>query len=108
MRRFLGMGQPMTAVFCYNDIMASGVARALHEAKLSIPGDVSLVGFDDIELCQNLYPALTSVIQPGMEMGYQAAKILFQMLTDESEVTQRRIVHQPSLVVRESTGPCSN
>jgi DNA-binding LacI/PurR family transcriptional regulator len=59
----------VTAVFCANDEMAAGVLRALHEAGRAVPGDVSVVGFDDILLAEYLWPPLTTVVQDFGEIG---------------------------------------
>jgi DNA-binding LacI/PurR family transcriptional regulator len=60
-RRLLAAERRFTAIFCANDVCAIGVIRALHEAGLAVPRDVSVVGFDDIEVAQHLIPPLTTV-----------------------------------------------
>ena len=60
-RRLLATGRPFTAIFCANDEGAVGAMRALHQAGLTVPDDVSVVGFDDIEVAQHLIPPLTTV-----------------------------------------------
>jgi LacI family transcriptional regulator len=60
-QRLLAAGRRFTAIFCANDLCAIGVIRALHEAGLSVPNDVSVVGFDDIEVARHLIPPLTTV-----------------------------------------------
>ena len=61
MRRLLGSGAPPDAVFCFNDLLALGALRALHEAGLRVPEDVAVVGFDDIEDGRYSAPTLTTV-----------------------------------------------
>jgi LacI family transcriptional regulator len=60
-QRLLATGRPFSAIFCANDEGAVGAIRALHQVGLSVPGDVSVVGFDDIEVAQHLIPPLTTV-----------------------------------------------
>src|SRR5260370_18861716 len=60
-QRLLATGRPFTAIFCANDEGAVGAMRALHQAGLTVPDDVSVVGFDDIEVAQHLIPPLTTV-----------------------------------------------
>jgi len=64
MSRLLALPSPPTAVFCYNDLTAIGAALAVREAGLQVPDDISLVGFDDIELAPYFHPPLTTVRQP--------------------------------------------
>jgi LacI family transcriptional regulator len=76
-RRILGGDYPPSALFCYNDRMAMGAYRAAAELGLSIPADLSVVGFDDQELiAANLHPGLTTVALPHYEMGAWAVERL--------------------------------
>jgi DNA-binding LacI/PurR family transcriptional regulator len=93
-----------TAVFCFNDIAAIGAIRALKDAGLSVPGDVSVVGFDDIESAAYAMPSLTTVRQPLREMGKRGAEILLERIADHEKKFPAEIVMAPELVVRESTG----
>jgi LacI family transcriptional regulator len=94
-----------TAIFCFNDIAAIGAIRALKDAGLSVPGDVSVVGFDDIESAAYGTPSLTTVRQPLMEMGKRGAQVLLERIADREKAFPAEIVMAPELVVRESTGP---
>jgi LacI family transcriptional regulator len=69
-----------TAVFCGNDVLAAGALRRAHELKIFVPDDVSIVGFDDIELAQVVHPALTTVHVPHREMGRRAARVLVDLV----------------------------
>jgi len=71
-----------TAVFCGNDVLAVGALRSARELKLNVPNDVSIIGFDDIELAQVAYPALTTVHVPHREMGVFAAKALANLIKE--------------------------
>ena len=91
-----------TALFAYNDASAIGAIRAIREAGLRVPEDVSVVGFDDIQAAMFHSPALTTVRQPLHRMGEIAAKILLDRL-DGQEDWPKQVAVQPELVVREST-----
>ena len=90
-----------TAVLCFNDVSAMGTIRALHEAGLRVPEDVSVIGFDDIQSASYQVPSLTTIRQPLREMGRLGAKMLLQKLHGESLPSQ--VVVDPELIVREST-----
>jgi len=105
MHVLLEKSRDFTAVFCFNDIAAIGAIRALKEAGLSVPGDVSVVGFDDILSAAYYTPSLTTVRQPLFEMGKRGAQILLERIADREKQFPGEIVVAPELVVRESTGP---
>lgn len=95
---------PFTAMFAFNDVSAIGAIKALHEAGLEVPRDVSLIGFDDILAAAFQSPALTTIRQPLSQMGMLAADVLLKRLA--SSDTQPEIVQvAPELIVRESTAP---
>ncbi len=71
---------PPTAIFCGNDVLAVGALRRAREMGIKVPAEVSITGFDDIELAQVVYPALTTVHVPHREMGRRAALALVQLL----------------------------
>ena len=86
-RRILARPDRPTGLFCYNDRMAMGAYRAAAEAGLSIPGDLSVVGFDDQELiAANLYPGLTTVALPHYEMGAWAAGNLIDAIEGKTDL----------------------
>ncbi|HEU5186019.1 MAG TPA: LacI family DNA-binding transcriptional regulator [Gemmatimonadaceae bacterium] len=92
-----------TAVTCYNDLVAIGLCRALAELGLDVPGDVSVVGFDDIPLCQYVPVPLTSVRVPTYEMGEIAARMLLHHVEANEVIPPQRVDLQAELVVRRST-----
>ena len=94
-----------TAVFCFNDIAAIGAIRALKDAGLRVPEDVSVVGFDDIQSAAYSTPSLTTVRQPLSEMGQRGAQILLERIANRESAYPAEVVMEPELVVRESTGP---
>jgi len=89
-----------TGVFCANDLIAFGAITALSEAGLSVPGDVSVIGFDDVALAGQLSVPLTTVRQPMDELGWHAVELLF-----DRSGGHRHERFPPELVVRASTGP---
>jgi LacI family transcriptional regulator len=96
------VGRP-TAVLAGNDTIALGAMAALSDAGLSVPDDIALVGFDDLPFAALLRPALTTVRNPGVEQGRQAAQLLIRLLKGET-VEQRRIALPTELVIRDSCG----
>lgn len=105
MQALLEKTRGFTAVFCFNDIAAIGAIRALKDAGLSVPGDVSVVGFDDILSAAYSTPSLTTVRQPLFEMGKRGAQVLLERIAKREEEYPAEIVVAPEFVVRESTGP---
>jgi LacI family transcriptional regulator len=105
MQALLEKSRDFTAVFCFNDIAAIGAIRALKDAGLSVPGDVSVVGFDDILSAAYYTPSLTTVRQPLMEMGKRGAEVLLDRIANREKEYPAEIVVAPEFVVRESTGP---
>jgi len=105
MKQLLETTRDFSAVFCFNDIAAIGAIRALSEAGLRVPVDVSVVGFDDIQSAAFCTPSLTTVRQPLNEMGKRGARILLERIAnpEKTELTAE-VVIEPELVVRESTG----
>ena len=94
---------PFTALFAYNDLSAIGAIRAFQEEGLSVPRDVSVVGFDDIQGAAYNTPSLTTVRQPLIRMGTIAAQTLLERIESKKN-EPREIAIEPELVVRESTG----
>ncbi|MBL0884757.1 LacI family DNA-binding transcriptional regulator [Myceligenerans indicum] len=94
-----------TAVFAANDEMAAGLVRALHEAGRSVPADVSVVGFDGIELSAQLWPPLTTVEQDFGEIGRQLVDLLLRQVRDDEDLQDTHTVVPVRLVERQSTAP---
>jgi DNA-binding LacI/PurR family transcriptional regulator len=97
-------GGDFTAVVCYNDIAAIGAIRALMNHGLQVPGDVSVVGFDDIQSAAFHNPSLTTIRQPLHQMGTTAARILLQRIRGQATFPDFVPIH-PELIIRESTCP---
>lgn len=94
----------MTAIFAANDQMALGAMRALHELGRDIPGDVSVVGFDDMDEARAFWPPLTSVHQNFREVGRIAMERLLAQIADGTVPIETALI-PTELVVRESSGP---
>jgi LacI family transcriptional regulator len=104
-RMLLSERQDFTALVAGSDLMAIGLLRALHEHGLRVPEDISVTGFDDVDLCRYTYPPLTTVRQDRVVMGQGAVRLLLSMIEDESVVELSPLVVPTRLVVRHSTGP---
>ena len=91
-----------SALFCYNDLLAVGALQACREAGLRVPEDVSVVGFDDVEVSRFVTPSLTTYAQPKFELGFQAAKMMLQRLRQPAE-NVRPVWLSGQLVRRESS-----
>lgn len=102
-RDLLKRTRDFTAIFCFNDIAAIGAVRALADAGLSCPGDISVVGFDDIASAMYMTPSLTTVRQPLQQMGETAAQLLLQRIQNPSGSYPDTVTFEPELMVREST-----
>jgi LacI family transcriptional regulator len=102
MLRLLDLAQPPTAVFCASDTMAIGAMHAIRQRGLGIPGDVALIGYDDLPLAANATPPLTSVRQPIGEMGAHAVRLLIEQIRRQGPVASVRLPAR--LTVRESSG----
>jgi DNA-binding LacI/PurR family transcriptional regulator len=97
---------PATAIHATSDTTAIGLIQAAYQAGLTVPHDLSIVGYDDIDIAPFLIPPLTTVSQTGVEMGKAAAKLLFDMIeSDANREEVSDVVLRPSLVVRQSTAP---
>jgi LacI family transcriptional regulator len=104
MQRILGRrgAKRPTAVIAYNDMVAIGAMDAIKQQGLAIPGDMSVVGFDDLSLSAEVMPPLTTVQVPKELMGRLAAETLFCTISGRSPFT-RKILLPTQLIVREST-----
>ena len=101
-KQLISKKEQFTAIVAFNDMSAIGMIRALADAKIRVPEDVSIVGFDDIQAAEFTVPRLTTVRQPLSEMGRIAAQCLLQRI-ERPEGCQQEITVAPDLVVREST-----
>ncbi len=106
-RKIIARRKPFTALFAFNDISAIGAIRALREANLRVPEDVSVLGFDDIYAAAFYNPALTTICQPLFEMGGIAARTLLDRVAknqaDAGAKIPETLTVEPKLIVRQST-----
>jgi DNA-binding LacI/PurR family transcriptional regulator len=102
-QRLLSVGKYFSALVCFNDISAIGAIRALQDLGMNVPGDVSVIGFDDIRSASFHNPRLTTIRQPLINMGRIAAQCVLNRLHG-TEGYREQIVVEPELMVRESTG----
>ena len=105
-RRLFGLRRRPSAVFCTNNKLLLGLVRAMGEAGVRCPEDISVVGFDDFTWTENFHPRLTTVAQPARELGRRAMRLLIERVENNvDEVPSRQIVLEQELKVRDSTGP---
>ena len=98
----LARGLPLTALVCANDEMALGALRAVRDRGLSVPVDMSIIGFDDIRLARFIDPPLTTVAQPMQEIGREAMTLLIDLLADPTTPARKRML-PTQLIIRAST-----
>ncbi len=99
----IGENKP-TAIVCYNDQLAINVLNMFRELEISVPEDISIIGYDDSFLAEASEVKLTSVSHPKMEMGIEAAKWIVSAVEGNGN-TPQSILYEPELIVRNSTGP---
>jgi LacI family transcriptional regulator len=102
-QKLLKKDKDFTAILCFNDTSAMGSIRALYDAGLRVPEDVSVLGYDDIQSASFHMPSLTTIRQPLQQMGSAGAEALLRHLGGEHLPHVLRV--EPELIVRESTGP---
>jgi DNA-binding LacI/PurR family transcriptional regulator len=94
-----------TAVLAMSDAMAIGAIRAMREAGLAVPRDVSVVGFDDLEIAELVEPMLTTIHQPVRRKGEAAARVLIAAIELGDAFRPEQLVMETRLIVRASSGP---
>jgi DNA-binding LacI/PurR family transcriptional regulator len=103
LQHFRLLPDPPTAIVCYNDLTAIGVLNAAYRHKITVPDDLSVIGFDDLMIASYAVPPLTTVRQPKHEMGRTASEILFNLLAGST--MERSSLFQGELILRDSTAP---
>jgi LacI family transcriptional regulator len=103
MRQLLALPEPPTAVFAHNDVLAMGAIYAAQCAGLSIPHDLSIVGYDDIASAAFFTPALTTVRLPKAEIGSLAGQTILQLVGGQSALPPHQMILPVELIIRSST-----
>ena len=101
----LNQSPGLTAIFALSDALAIGALRHACQRKISVPGALSVIGFDGVELGRYVVPALTSIGQPIRELGALATTRLLERIRGAQHGPGHRIMLPPKLMVRDSTGP---
>lgn len=101
MNKILAQNKLPTAVFCCNDVMALGAISAIGEKGLSVPQDISIIGYDDIHASRFYAPPLTTIHQSKMRLGIMAMDLLIARMTDKNKEPAKIEMH-PELVIRKS------
>lgn len=96
------VNNPFTAILCASDVIARSIYEVATCIKLKIPEDVSVIGYDNTFICTSLTPQLTSVSQPGYELGNQAAELLLKHLKKGTDCEYQTIRFSPRLIRRQS------
>ncbi|MBC1793718.1 LacI family DNA-binding transcriptional regulator [Listeria booriae] len=100
---FLLATQGVSAIFCASDIMALGVLQAARELQISVPAELSIIGFDNILLTRYVSPSLSTVAQNPFELGKAAAQLVLEIINETS--SDHHLILQNELIVRDSSGP---
>lgn len=107
MEKLLDLDSRPTAVFVAGDQMAIGAIEAIHERGLRVPEDISVIGYDDIEMIKYITPKLTTIRQDTDEIGEAAAELLIEQMTAKERRTERRVI-PVKLIERASCAPVNN
>lgn len=100
-KKLLESGEDFTAVFAVADALAIGAFRALHEAGLRVPEDISLAGYDGIDMANYIVPSLTTMRQPVEEMAKDTTRLLFDIISGKTE--HQHVTYKAELMIKEST-----
>jgi len=105
MKSLLALAERPTGVFCASDLIAMGALKACLTAGVGVPGELSIVGCDDVEMARVVTPELTTVAVPARELGARAARLLIRQLEGQEISTRPSKPLPVRLVVRGTTGP---
>lgn len=103
-KRWLGQGMDISAVLCMSDTLAMGALQALHKENVKVPGEIAVVGFDDLPFAQYTIPSLTTVQQPIYQKGRQAGRLLIDKIEGKETTASIHMNLEPNLVIRDSCG----
>jgi LacI family transcriptional regulator, galactose operon repressor len=99
----LGQKRLPSAIFCTNDLLALGAERAALARGVRVPGEIALVGYDDIRFAASSLVPLTTLRMPSFQLGYEGTKLLIDEATEGTGHKHRKLLFEPELVIREST-----
>lgn len=102
--KYLTNAEPLTAIFACNDLLAAGAIQAIKENGMSVPEQISVVGFDNTLIATIIEPPLTTIAQPIKNMGKEVMDLMILMIKGEKK-EKMRLTLLPSLVIRKSTAP---
>lgn len=105
MRELLALGEPPDAVFCFSDLLAAGAVRAVYDAGRTVPGDVAVIGFDDIEETRYSVPSLSTIAPDKRQLARLAVESLLARTAADPETPPTTLLAEHRLVARESTAP---
>ena len=105
MMEVLPKRKDVTAVMCCNDLMGIGTVNACRRMGISVPDDISVMGFDNVSLSHFMEPKLSTMDQNMMTLGWTAASLLMEKIASDNR-TSRQVVLQNTLVLRDTTAPC--
>ncbi len=108
MQRLLALPRHPTALFAHNDLIAIGAIRAIQDAGLAVPDDISVVGYDDILNSSYMNPRLTTVTFSSVEMGRRAGQMIVKLAQKEKLFPLESVILSVELLVRASTAPLLN
>lgn len=100
-KKLLERGERFTALYAVSDALAIGARRALYEAGLRVPEDVSLAGYDGIDMADYSVPSLTTIRQPVEEMAKETTRLLFDIISKKTK--HQHVTYEAELLIREST-----
>lgn len=103
MERLLASGKRIDGVFANNDMAALGALKAIKKANLDIPGEIAIVGYSDWQFSSLVHPSISSVSQPGYEMGREAARMMFEEINKKETGKSIIKILDTALIVRDSS-----
>lgn len=103
-RQLVQLKEPPTAIFASNDLMAIGAMKAVLERGMRVPENISIMGFDNIEMSNLFTPALTTIHQPKYEIGIESLNLLLESMNQENRKEGKKSVLETKLIFRDSVG----
>jgi len=100
---FMSLENKPDAIFCISDILAIGIISGLRKLGYKVPSQVGVLGFSNSDMAQVCYPSLSSIHQPGEEIGKKSIRLILSALTQANDISNKHIIMKTSLVSREST-----